>query len=194
MNFLWLWNRQGWFGADMDCPQAVDVACVRRPCKRRQETQSWYLVNYADVLGRPINKSSFSINEISFDRSEFPAVRRNGTVITHDKELILGDYDGVDGSSVSKLLRNIRLIQQLAIDINIAMVDAEPISGNGDYSLDIAFLLIARVTENHDVARLDGCEVVDEFIDEEAILIDQAREHAGALDANGLIEEGNDQY
>jgi hypothetical protein len=36
------------------------------------------------------------------------------------------------------------------------VVDAQPVAGQGDDPLDVAFLRIARIVEDHHVAALDG--------------------------------------
>jgi hypothetical protein len=47
--------------------------------------------------------------------------------------------------------------------------------------------------KNHDVSAMDTREVLDEFIDEQPVLVSQARQHAGTFDPHRLIEKGDDE-
>jgi hypothetical protein len=62
-------------------------------------------------------------------------------------------------SAVAVLLGNISLALRLAVEPDRAVVDAQPVSGQGDDALDVALLRIARIVEDHHVAALDGREV-----------------------------------
>jgi len=67
------------------------------------------------------------------------------------------------------------------------------IAGQRDDALDVALLGIARIVKDNDVAPIDGGEAVNEFVDEKPVAVLEARQHAGAFYADGLIEEGDDE-
>ena len=114
-------------------------------------------------------------------------------MVAHHEVAVVGNRDFGQGTVVAKLGRNVGLVQQRAVDVNLALVDAKPVAGQGDDALDVAFFLIARIAEDHDVAALDQGEVVDHFVDEEPVAVFQLRQHAGAFDAHRLVEKGDDE-
>jgi len=114
-------------------------------------------------------------------------------VVAHHEVAVLG-YDGLrHGAIVAVLLRDVMLAHWLAVKPDLAVIDAQTIAGKGDNTLDIALLRVAGIVEDDHVSTLDGGEVIDEFVDEEAIAVLKTRQHAGAFYADGLIEEGDDQ-
>ena len=74
-----------------------------------------------------------------------------------------------------------------------AVIDAEAVAGQRDHALDVALFGIARIVEDHDVAALDGREMVDELVDEEPVAVFEARQHAGAFNAHRLVEKRDDE-
>src|SRR5579872_6554229 len=67
------------------------------------------------------------------------------------------------------------------------------VSGNSDYTLYKTLRGVPRIAEYYDVAMLDGLNAIDEFIDENALLIVQGRHHAGALNLHWLVQEDDDE-
>src|ERR1700760_4317731 len=114
-------------------------------------------------------------------------------MVAHHEIPARGDDQFVEGASVFKVPRDIGFLDTFPIDVDAAAIDAQIVSGSCDYPLDVALLRIARVVENDGVAALDLLEVIDELVDEEAILILQLRQHAGSLHLYGLVEEGDDE-
>ena len=69
----------------------------------------------------------------------------------------------------------------------------DTVAGQRDHPLDVALFRVARIVEDHHVAAMDGRDVVDELVDEEAVVVLQARQHAGAFHAHRLVEEHDDE-
>ena len=74
------------------------------------------------------------------------------------------------------------------------VIDADAVAGQRDHALDVALLRVARIVEDHDIAALDGLDVVDKFVDEEPVAVFQPRQHAGAFHAHRLVKKGDDQH
>ena len=114
-------------------------------------------------------------------------------MVAHHEVAFLGYDDLRHRAAVAILLRDVTLAQRLAIEPDLAVIDTQSVAGESDDALDIAFFRIAGIVEDDDIAALDGLEAIDEFVDEEAVAILKARQHAGAFYADGLVEEGDDQ-
>src|SRR6185312_4822508 len=81
------------------------------------------------------------------------------------------------------------LFQRLVIHVHLPLDDAHPISGNPNHPLDVALRGIKRIVEDHDVSPLNRLQLVNEFVDENALLVLETRKHAGALDTDWLVKE-----
>src|ERR1700688_3054191 len=114
-------------------------------------------------------------------------------MIAHDKILAGRNDHCILGAAVVKPSGNVRLRKEPAIDVGAAIIDAQLVARLRDYAFDIAFLGIARVMKNHHVAAMDAGKVVEEFIDKQAVLVSQARQHAGAFHPHWLIEKSDDE-
>ncbi len=97
------------------------------------------------------------------------------------------------GALVAEAVGDVGFAEGVVVDVDGAVVDAEVVAGEGDDALDVALGVVAGVEEDDDVAAVDGLEAIGELVDEEAVLILQAREHAGAFDADRLVEEEDDE-
>ena len=73
------------------------------------------------------------------------------------------------------------------------MVDPEIVARKSDHPLNIAFLVVMRIQEDHHVSAVDLADAVRHLVDEQAVLILQHGQHAGAFDAYRLIEEDDDE-
>ena len=89
--------------------------------------------------------------------------------------------------------RHIRLRQQPAVHIHPTFINAQSIAGPRDHALDVTLLRIARVIEHHYIAAADLLEVIRKLVDEDAILVLQTRQHAGALYPHRLVEKRDDE-
>ena len=114
-------------------------------------------------------------------------------MVAHDEIVVRGKDRLVHGAIVAVLGRHVRLGNELAVHEHAAVLNAKTIAGQRDDAFDVALLRIARIVKDHDVATIDGGEVVNEFVDEKTVAVLEARQHAGAFNADGLIEEGDDE-
>src|SRR5262249_50040973 len=94
---------------------------------------------------------------------------------------------------VDVLRWNIVFFQGAAIEVDLAAIDADPVSGQADHTLDIALRGVPRITEDHNVAALDRLPSIYELVDENALLVIEGRHHAGAFDFHRLVEEDDDE-
>src|SRR5580658_11262508 len=101
------------------------------------------LVNYAHVLRWPIDKSRFTIDQVAIHWAKLAAVGRDRPMISHDEVLIRRNHHRIHRTRIPILLWDIRLTQSLAVDIHSALVDAQPVAGDGNDELNIALLRIA---------------------------------------------------
>jgi len=151
------------------------------------------LVDDAQIAGGPVHENGFAVDKRALDGAEIAAVRGDGAMVAHHEVAVGGDHDFSHGAVVAVFRRHVGLAEGFAIDNDATVVNAEAVAGDGDDALDIALFGIARIVEDHDVAVLDGGEVVDKFVDKEAIAVFKAREHAGAFNTHGLVEKRNDK-
>lgn len=81
----------------------------------------------------------------------------------------------------------------MSVDVNLSFDDADAITRHANHALDVALRRIERIVEDHDVAALDRLELVNEFVDEDALLVLEPRQHACALNAHRLIEKHDEE-
>ena len=114
-------------------------------------------------------------------------------MVAHD-EILVRPQDRVRiGALIAKPGRHIRLCQRLSIHVDLAVVDAEIVSGNRNHPLDVTFRGVARVMKHDNIAAVDRLKMVLKLVDEEPFLVLQSRHHAGAFNTHRLVEERNNQ-
>ena len=88
---------------------------------------------------------------------------------------------------------HIRLVEQSLVYRNLSVRDLDLVSWYANNPLDEGFLRIAREPKHYSIAALDvgNSKAIGKLIDENALLIHQRRHHAGAFDADRLIQEQN---
>jgi len=114
-------------------------------------------------------------------------------VVAHNEVLAGGDDHLGHGAGVAIAVGDVVFLGRVAVDPDAAMVDEDGVAGERDDALDVAFFRIAGIVEDDDVAAGDFFKVEEELVDEEAILIAQLGLHAGAFNAHGLVEHGDDE-
>src|SRR5581483_6930040 len=95
------------------------------------------------------------------------------------------------GLKVEIFTRNIRFFDGLAINVYLAVDDSDAIARNPDHAFYVAFGWVERRMEDNDVATFNRLELVDQFVDENALLVLQSRQHTGPFHSNGLIQKEN---
>lgn len=113
-------------------------------------------------------------------------------MISKNKKVTVGN----DGRGIVLMIEvaggNIAFMKRRAIDVNLPVADADRLVGQADHPFDVRLRRIERIPENHNVAALDRLQPIDKFVDEDALVVHEARHHAGALDLNRLIEKNDD--
>ena len=150
-------------------------------------------MDYAGVAGGPVDEDGFAVDEGALDGTEVAAVGGDGAMIAHHVVLMRWQRHFGDGAIVLIFGGNVWLAEELAVYEHVAMIDAEIVTGQCYHALDVAFLGIARIVKDHNVAAINGRDVIDEFVDEEAVAVFEARQHAGAFYAHRLIEKKNNE-
>src|SRR5271166_1154201 len=89
--------------------------------------------------------------------------------------------------------RNVIFIESFAVDIDLATIDADAISGDANYALDVALRGITRIAKHDYVAARNRLQAVDELVDEDALLVGERGHHAGAFDLHWLVNEYDDE-
>ena len=141
----------------------------------------------------PVDEGCFAVDEGAGNGAEVAAVAGDVAVVAHDPEVSGGDAVFGLGALVAEAVGDVGLTDGVVVHVDVAVVDADGVAGEADDALDVAFGVVAGIEEDDDVAALDGLEAIGKLVDEEAILILQAGEHAGALDADWLVEEEDDE-
>ena len=151
------------------------------------------LVNHSHVIRGPIDERCLAINQPAIDRAKVAAVAGNQAVISHNEIFVLRQDRLRIGAIVSKAHRDIGLSQGFTVHVDLPVVNAQSITGDGDHPLDIALCRIERKVKNHDIVAMDRLKVVFELVDEEPFLVLQSGHHAGPFHTHRLIQERNDQ-
>ncbi len=87
-------------------------------------------------------------------------------MVSHHEVAVLGNHHLRHGPAVAELLRHVVLHLRLAVEPDLTVVNAQPVSRQRDHPLDVAFLRVAWIVKNHYVAALDSRDVIDKLVDE----------------------------
>ena len=130
------------------------------------------------------------------DGSEGAAIHAVVAIVAHDEEFVIAD--------ANELVRipfvgigwcfgqEIRFTQQLAIDINPAVFETDPLSRHGDDAFDLK-CIIARVFQRDDVVLSRLAYDIGEPVQPITSRVGQGGIHAGALHLDELADETADQ-
>src|SRR5882672_2374044 len=113
-------------------------------------------------------------------------------MVAHHEIAVLGHAHRTKIAEVFVLRRNVRFGDHFIVDVDRAAADLHSFAGQSDDALDEGLRAVQRIPEDHDVAALNGLEAVNEFVDEDALLVGEQRRHAGAFDFHGLVQEYDD--
>src|ERR1700733_4308493 len=144
-------------------------------------------------FGWPVDKCCLAVDEAAIHGTEIAAVARDRAMVAHHVVAMRRQHDRRYRSHVAKTLRHIRFRDSIAVHVDASLVDLQTVAGQRDDALDVALRRIAWIVENDDIAAADVFKVIDEFVDKDAVLIMQARQHAGAFDTHRLVEKGDDE-
>src|SRR5690349_18190637 len=88
---------------------------------------------------------------------------------------------------------NVCFFDGMAVDVDLPFDDTNTVSGNANHTLDVALRWIKRIMKDNDIASLDRLKLVNELVDEDALLVLQTRQHAGAFHTHWLIKKDNEE-
>ena len=152
------------------------------------------LADQAGLVHGPVDEGGFAVDEGAGYGAEVAAVRGDGSVVAHDEEIVLGDDHLGLGAVVLIFDGDVGFVEGGAVDVDGSVVDAKVVAWESDDAFDVALGVVLRIEEDDYVAAVDVFEAVGELVDEEAVLVLEHGEHAGAFYADGLVEEEDDEH
>lgn len=167
-------------------PKAIDIpgnALHRHPSSSRQRLEG---------AERPEDEHSLALDELVRHEADIgeAAVLRVVAVIAHDKDRALRHRRL--RVLAARRLEDVVLREHLVVDKDAAALDLDRVARRRDDALDEVAARVARILEDEDLALLRRAEVVDELIDDEALLRLQRRPHRRAVDDVELDDELTD--
>ena len=114
-------------------------------------------------------------------------------VVAHDEVVALLHDLRAPVVVAAEFGRHVVVVQRDVVDVDVAVHDPDRVAFPGDHALDEHLLGVERVVEHDDVARTRLAELVDQLVDDQAIVILERRRHAQAVDARHLEAERDDE-
>src|ERR1700674_4567335 len=114
-------------------------------------------------------------------------------MVAQDEIAVARNDDFTIRAGVGVVAGYIVFVEGLAVHVDLAILDANPVAGNANNALDVAFRGVARVAEYNNVAALDRLPAIDKLVDEDALLVFEAGHHADAFNLHWLVEKDNDE-
>src|SRR5215510_3886938 len=145
------------------------------------------------VLKRPPPHLDLADDVFLRHRSPVTAVGAVVAVIAHDEVVALLNDLRTPVVVAAEFLRDVVVLQRDAVDVDMPVHDPDRVALFGDHALDEHLLGVQRVVEHHDVAGTRIANLVDELVDDQAVVIFERRRHAEAVDAGHLEAERDDQ-
>src|SRR5262249_26337974 len=120
-----------------------------------------YLLQKTCLLDRPISKNCLAIDIFARHQSPRPAVVTGVPMVA--KHVVMPFPYSHRWIRICILIasRNVSLLNQLAIDINLTVANRDDISRHPEYTFDEGFAGILRIPEDDDVASVDFFKVID---------------------------------
>src|SRR5579883_869027 len=146
-------------------------------------------MNQPDSVHRPIGKRGLAVDVPAVEAAPTAAVIRRIAMVAEHEIMMGRHHDLRIAPMIAKARQDIGLDHSLAVDIDDAVHDLNRVAGQADHALDEALAGIERIPEDHHIAALDAFEVVNKFVDEDPLVVLQARHHAEAFDPHRLVEE-----
>src|SRR6266536_2051676 len=123
------------------------------------------LLQQSKLAKRPVNKDSLPVNISRIDRAPHPAIVGRLTMIAQDV-IMPGCNDNRGITLVVKIFRgNVRLFQQLSVDVYPSLVNTYAIPRQADYTLDVGLARVQGVPEDNNVSTRDRLKPVNELVD-----------------------------
>src|SRR5256885_235430 len=125
----------------------------------------------------PISEDSFSVDVFFRYQAPHAAVVRLIPVIAQNIVVArLNIYRRI-GSMVHILRKDVVLIERLVVHLNNSAPDFNDVSGHANHALDIGLGWVEGIPKNNNIFPLNLLDAVDEFVDEDSLLVDQFRQH-----------------
>lgn len=115
-------------------------------------------------------------------------------MVAHDVEGVGGDLGLGDSQTVAELLGDVGFVDGLAVEADFAVEDFDRVAGDADDALDVRLRGVAREPEDDGVAAFDfaEAEAVDEFVDENSLLVFERGHHGGPFHLHWLVKKEDD--
>jgi hypothetical protein len=123
------------------------------------------------MVHRPIGENGAAVNKFAFDRAEHARVVRTDAMVAHHEITVFRHAHGTEIAHVLVLHRDVRFEYGVAVDVNDALTNLDALSRQTDDALYERFRTVERIPENDDVATLNRLEAINEFVDEDALLV-----------------------
>src|SRR5713101_2093828 len=139
------------------------------------------------MIHRPVGKYRAAVDVAVGDRPKDTRIVGTDAVIAHDKIAVTGNAHGAVIAHIFILRGDVGLGDRLAVDVDHAVANLHSFTRQTNHAFYEGFRAVQRVPEDHHVSALDGFEPVDEFVDEDALLVGEQRRHAGAFHFRGVV-------
>jgi hypothetical protein len=90
-------------------------------------------------------------------------------------------------------LRKIWLVQRCAVNVDAAIGNRDPLTGQSDHPLYQQLRTATGIVDHDDIAAARSVEMLTQFFDHQTLIGVQVGLHALAVDARGLRQENVDQ-
>src|SRR4249919_3730697 len=146
--------------------------------KRRPEDRGGILAD-ADPIRWPVGREDLPDEVLPRHRPPFARVARLGSVVTHHEVLPRGNIERLGTAGVAAVLADVRLIELLAVDVDVAKAtlraQLQHVARQADQPLDERAACAAADTcgrwrlEDDDLAALRVAEAIDEPVREHPV-------------------------
>src|SRR6516225_9300186 len=144
------------------------------------------------MIDRPVGKNGASVNVLARDSAKNSGVVGADAMIAHHEVAAPRNCGSGVIADVRILRRNIRLGNLLPIDVDDAATNLDLLSRQGDDTFDKRLGAVQGIPEHYNIAAIDRLKAINEFIDEDALLVREERRHAGAFHLHRLIQKHDD--
>src|SRR6266851_7486278 len=156
-------------------------------------TRQRALPQASQLLHRPISEDGFAVDVAIVHGAEVAAVVRHRAMVAEDEEAVRRNHNFTIRARVGVIAGDVVFVERLAVHVDLAILDANPVAGNSDDALDVALRSVAWIAEDDEVAALDGLPAIDKLVDEDPLLVFEAGHHAGAFNLHRLVEKDNNE-
>ena len=145
-----------------------------------------------EVVDRPVGEDGATINILAGDGAKDTRIVGTDAVVAHHEITAPRYGERAEIRNVGVLRGHVGLGNLASIYIENTVSNLDGLSRKAHNPLDERLRAVQRIPEDDHVAAADGFEPVDEFVDEDALLVGEQWGHAGAFDLDRLVKEHDD--